>query len=200
LPSPDQPDAKLPTYSAGAAVAAAKICRANLLNLTFDAAQARGHAGGVLPQADEFPTETHSQAGHGFGNRFQQRLERVLRNQLIGLERQRAVVAGPRLRPRLLDRWIRKVQQRRLGERQHDVNVHRTVGTQAGGTNSFGEAHAPVNFHRAGVYPLHFGQKSGLLLLLDQGASHPASAEIDCKRQAGRPSPDDQNIAVHRMT
>src|SRR5690242_14167972 len=80
---PREPDAKLLAHGAGPAVAADETGRANLLSLTFDAAQARGHSGVVLPQADEFPTETHPQAGHGFGNRLQQRLERILRDQLI---------------------------------------------------------------------------------------------------------------------
>ena len=110
IPLAGQPDTQLLAHGAGAAVAADEISRANFLDLAFDAAQARADAVAVLPQGDEFPPKPHPQAGNGFGDRLQQRLERILRDQLIGLERHRPVIAGAGLRPRLLDRRIRKMQ------------------------------------------------------------------------------------------
>ena len=103
-------NAELLAHRTGTAVATDEVGRANFFYFSPGAAQARGDALAVLPQAEKFPTEPHPHARNGLGNRLQQRLERVLRDQLIGLERQHAVVIGAGLRARLLNRRIRKVQ------------------------------------------------------------------------------------------
>ena len=72
----------------------------------------------VLRERHELAAVAHRDARQRFGDRFQQRLERVLRDELIGLERQRAVVASRRSAPcASRDRRIRQMQQRRLDHR-----------------------------------------------------------------------------------
>ena len=130
-----QPDAKLPAHRAGAAVAADEVGGADILRAAVVRLHPRGDAVFVLAQRQEFAAIAHGHRGKRFGHRLEKRLERVLRDQLIGFERQRAVIAGARLRPRLVDRRIGQVQQRRLGQFEDDVDVHRAIGPQAGGAN-----------------------------------------------------------------
>ena len=79
--------------------------------------------------AQPYCTETEGSA-LGFG--FEQRLERVLRDELVRLERHRSRRCTPRSRRRAtIDRRVRQSQQRRLVQRQHDEDVHRDVGLAA---------------------------------------------------------------------
>ena len=90
------------------------------------------------------------------------------------------------------------MQERRLVERKHDIDIHRAIGAQACGADLLHQPHAAVDFHGARVDALHFRQECRLCYLLDQDAAHAALAEIDRERQPGGPGADDQNIAIHR--
>jgi hypothetical protein len=92
------------------------------------------------------------------------------------------------------------MHQRRLDERQHDEDVHGTVGGKPGSANLFRNPHAPVDFHGAGIAALHLGKELRRLLLLDDRAAHPAAAEIDGERQACGSRADDENLRVHSWT
>ena len=88
------------------------------------------------------------------------------------------------------------MQQRRLGQLEDDVDVHRAIEPQAGGADFVGEPHAAVDFHGTRIDALHLRQKRRPLLLLDQRAAHAAPGEIDGEREAGRAGADDENIVV----
>ena len=89
------------------------------------------------------------------------------------------------------------MQERRLDQREHDEHVHRAARRQAGRAHFLRDSHAPVDLHAAGIAALHLGEELRRLLLLDDGASNAAQAEIDGERQAGRAGTDDENLGVH---
>src|SRR5437879_4743005 len=130
-------------------------------------------------------------------NRFQQRLQRVLRDQLIGLERQAAISARCDLLLRLCDGWIWEMEERRLDEGEHDEYVHRAMRRERGGAHPLRNAHAAVYLHGARIAAFHFWKELRRLLLLDDHGAYAAQAEIDGKRQAGRASPDNEHLGVH---
>ena len=144
--------------------------------------------------------ETRSRNAHPrsecFGDRLQQRLQRVLRDQLIGLERHRAIGAGGDVGLRLRDRRIRQMQQRRLDQRRDDEHVHGHVARKPGIADLLRDAEPPVDFHGAGVAPLHFWQELRRVLLLEQDAAHAPAAEIDGEREPDRPGTDNDDLRV----
>ena len=54
----------------------------------------------------------------------------------------------------------------------------------------------PVDFHGAGVAPLHLRQELRRVLLLEQNAAHAAAAKIDRQRKPDRPGADDDDLRV----
>ncbi len=88
------------------------------------------------------------------------------------------------------------MQQRRLDQRRDDEHVHRHVARKAGGADFLRNAEAAVDFHGAGVAPLHLGQELRRVLLLDQHAAHAAAPEIDGERQAHGSGADDDDFGV----
>ena len=88
-------------HAAGAAVAADQIICLKLRGRAVAAPDLGAHGLGVLREGDEFATIAHGHAGQGFGDRLEQRLQRVLRDELVGLKRHRPVVAGRDLGLRL---------------------------------------------------------------------------------------------------
>src|SRR6185503_3163708 len=129
-----------------------------------------------------------------FGLLLQQGLERVLRDELVGLERQRAVGARVDGAPRLGHRGIRVVHERRLVERAHDEDVHRHVGAQARGTHLRREAHAAVDFHGARVAALHLRQELRRFLALDERAAHALLPEGDGEREPDGAGADHKHL------
>ncbi len=127
---------------------------------------------------------------------LQQRLERVLRDELIGLEGHRAVHAGVDRPLRLGDRRILMTHQRRLVERSDDVDVHRHIGAQARGAHLVRETHTAVDLHGARVAALHLRQELRRVLALDERAAHASLSEIDGEREADRTGADDEHFCV----
>ena len=119
-----------------------------------------------------------------------------MRNELIRLERLAAVIARTQLRLRLFDGRIAQMQQRRLGERKHDIDVHRDVGPQSRGADLSRKSDAAIHLHGPRIDALHLRQEGRPLLLLDQRAAHAALAEVDRKRQPGRPAADDEDFRI----
>jgi hypothetical protein len=70
------------------------------------------------------------------------------------------------------------------------------VARKSGGANFVHDAHAPINFHGAGVAPLHFRQKFRSFFLLEQRATHAAPAQIDGKRQTHGAGANDENLCI----
>ena len=154
-----QRNAELLAHRAGAAVAADHIGRAHRFGRAVGIARGDGNAVRILRRRNEFAAVADRDAGQRLGHRLQQRLQRVLGNQLIGLERHGAVGAGRDRFARLVHRWISQVHQRRLDHRQHDIDVHRHIGAQPGGPDAAGKTEAAIHFHRAGVAAFHFRQE-----------------------------------------
>ena len=182
---------------APAAVATHEISGADVLGGAIAGFHACGDAFGVLPQREELAAEPHRDRGNRIGDGFQQRLERVLRDELIRLERQRPIIHCPRIDLCLRNRRIGQIQERRLVERENDVDVHGAIGTQSGVADFARESHTAIDFHSARIDALHLRQKCRARLLLDESASHPALAEVDGERQPGRSGAHNQNIAIH---
>src|SRR5436190_8169681 len=191
-----QTDAELVTYPARAAVAADEIGGAQARDRTGAVADPRRHAGRVLLKRQELAAVAHRHARQGLRHGLEQGLQGVLGNELIRLERHRAVGAGVDLALGFGHRRIRQAQQRRLVHRQDHVDIHRRVAVQPGRADLAGETHAPEDFHRAGVAALHLGEELRRFLALDQRAAHAFLAEVDGERQSDRPGADDQDLGI----
>ena len=189
-------DAELLADRAAAAVAAGEIARGDVGDAA-GAANFRRDQIRVLGELQELGAVAHRHRRQRLRDRLEERLQRVLGNELVGLQRHRGPGRGRDLALRRRDRRVGQVQQRRLQDRGDDEDVHRALRRQAGGADAVGEPHAAVDFHGAGVAPLHLGQELRGLLLLDQGAAYAAQAEIDGEGQAHRTGADDQNVRIH---
>src|SRR6185436_7542294 len=119
-----QLDAELPAHRAAAAVAADQVLGSNL-----PLRRPRGDASRILLERLEFTAISHR--AQALGDRLEQRLERVLRDELVRLERHRAVVARFDRPARFAHRGIGRVHERRQVQRAHDVDVHRHLGLPA---------------------------------------------------------------------
>ena len=149
--------------------------------------------GGVLLEVGQLAAEAHRHIWERFEEGAQQRLERVLRDELIGLEGLPVVARGD-FGFGASDRRVRKMRDRRAGHGWRQENVHRRVARQAGIADFFGDAEAAVDFHRAGVAALHFGELDRGFVAFDQRAAHAALAEVERQRQADGAGADDQDI------
>jgi len=88
---------------------------------------------------------------------LEQRLKRVLRDELVGLQRHDAVVTTCGFSASFVDRRIRNARQRRIHHRDDVVDIHRIRGRVAGRAYAVGDPHAPENFERSCVAALHLG-------------------------------------------
>ena len=109
-------DAELTAHRAVAAVAADQIIGLEFGHRTVLILDPRTDGMGVLFERHEFAAIPDVHTGYGFGDFLQQRLERVLRDKLIGLERHGAVIVRGDLGLRLRDRRVGQMQQRRLDQ------------------------------------------------------------------------------------
>src|SRR3989442_10378888 len=146
----------------------------------------------------EPPTVAYRHRRQPLGDRLQQRLQRVLRDELVRFQGHAPVAAGADLGARPLHRRVGQVQEWGLGQRQDDEHVHRNVVAQAGGADLVDDSHAPEDFHGARIASLHLRQELRRFLLLDQRAAHAAPAEIDGERKTDRTAADDERLRVHR--
>ncbi len=86
--------------------------------------------------------------------------------------------------------------QRLLGQRQNDEHIHRHIGAEPRGTNTFGDAEPAINLHRPRVAALHLRQKGRRVFLLDQRGADAALAEIDGEGQPDRAAADDEYLRI----
>ena len=141
----------------------------------------------------EFHRHIRNVLRHG----FEQRLKRVLRDDLIGLERHRAVGGGVPPGLGLRHGRMGHLEQRRPHQVEQQIGVHRPVRRIARRAHGLGEAEAAENLHRPRIAALHFRIAERRVVLLDQRAADAAPAEIDGERQADRPGPDDEHLGIH---
>ena len=190
-----EPDAELLAHRARATVAADEISGAHRLV----AGEISRHAIRILCEGQQFMAEAHGNVRHLLGDRLQQWLERVLRDDLIGLERQGAIVARARLGLAGGDRRIGQMQDRRIDKAGDDEDVHRHVAEAAGRADFLGQPHAAEELHGARVAALHLGPLPAGVIALDEDALHAALREVDREGQADRTRPDDQHIGVEYL-
>ena len=88
------------------------------------------------------------------------------------------------------------MQQRRLDQRGDDEHVHRHVARKTGIADLLRDAEPAVDFHGAGIAPLHFRQELRRVLLLEQDAAHAAAAKIDGERKPDRAGADNDDLRV----
>ena len=148
-------NAELTPHQAAAAVAADHIGGAQRGQSAVASLNLRRDRALILLERHELAPVAHRDARQRLRDRFQQRLERVLRDELIGLERLVAVLGFFDLRPCLRHGRMHVVHQGRLRQRQHDEDVHRAMRRQPGGANLLHDAHAPIDLHGARVAALH---------------------------------------------
>ena len=90
------------------------------------------------------------------------------------------------------------MKQRRLDQRRDNKDIHRHVAREAGVADLLRDAEPAVDFHCAGVAPLHFRQELRRILLLQQDAAHAAAAKIDREGQAHGSGADNDDFCVQR--
>ena len=152
----------------------------------------------VLPERQELAAVAHRHARQRLRHRFQQRLQRVLRDELIGLERQGAVMARRDLLLGVVDGRIGQVQQRRLDQRKNQEHVHRHPAP----------ASPPRGFSRQARAAGRFPWSARCSAPSSATCAARFSARPACSaRRAGRdrppgqpdrPGADDENVGVHR--
>jgi hypothetical protein len=159
----------------------------------------RGHAVRLFRERLELMAELHRDGRDRLGHRLEQRLERILRDDLIGLERHRAVGGGVAPGLGLRHRGVRHLEQRRPHQVEQQIGVHRPVRRVSGGTDGLGNAEAAEDFHRPRIAALHLRIAERRVVLLHQRAADAAFAEIDGERQPDRTSPNDENLRIHSI-
>ena len=182
---------------AGASVAPDEEPRPDLARLACRIGHPRHHRVGLFAQREEFTAVPERHRGESLRFRLEQRLNRVLRDELIWLARHRAVVARRDLRLGLGHRRVRQPQQRRFVHRHRDVDVHRDLAVEPRGAHLRRDPHPPEDLHRPRVAAFHLGEELGRGFPLDQHGADAAAAEIDRKRQPHWTRSDDENVRVH---
>ena len=87
-----------------------------------------------------------------------------------------------------------QVDQRRIGHRRGEKDVHRRLARQPRGADRIGDAQATVDLHRAAVAALHLGQLDGGCVALDERAADAALAQVEGEGEADRARADDEDL------
>src|SRR5579862_566275 len=179
------------------AIATDQVLGADRNRLTVRLSDLRRNAVRLFRVRQQFMAESHRQIWNPFGHRFEQWLERVLGDDLIGFERHRAVCGG--IPPRLGWRHggMGHLEQRWPHEIEHQISVHRPVRRISRSAHGIGETEATENLHRPRIAALHFRVAERRIVFLDQDAADAALTEIDAERQPDWAGPDDKNFRVH---
>jgi hypothetical protein len=190
-----QLDAQLTADGAARAVAADQVRRTDRLLLPVGSAYPGRDAVLVLGEAGQLAAEPDGDARRGRRDLAQQRFERVLGDELVGLQRHGTVVDPPPRRLHCSHRRVIMMHERGAGEvPRADEDVHRHVGGQPRGAYPAGDAHPAEMLHGARVAPLHLRQAARPRTLVDQLAADPQLAQLDRQRQAHRAAADDQHV------
>src|ERR1700730_3515178 len=92
--APFQFDAQLLTDGTASAIASDHVPCSDLGRPAIRIPDVGVDAGSVLHKADQFASKADIRLRQAFDSRFQQRLERILRDELVRLKRQRAIIAA----------------------------------------------------------------------------------------------------------
>ena len=189
-------DAELLAHRARATVAADEISGAHRLV----AGETTDTPSASCVKDEQFTAEAHRDVRHLLGDRFQQRLERVLRDDLIGLERQGAIVEACDLGLAGRDRRIGQMQDRRIDKAGDDEDVHRHVAEAAGRAYFLGQPHAAEDLHGARVAALHLGPlPAGRRCARRACTVTPRRARSIARVRPTGPAADDQHIGIVRV-
>ena len=189
-----QLDAGLLAHRAGAAVAADEIAAAQLLARAGSGAGLHRHALVVLDEILQPAAVAHGDVGRRLRHLLQERLQLVLRHQLIRLQQAGAVRTLGDLLAALRHRGIFQHRDRRIAEPGGQEHVHRVVGRITQRPHPIGDADAAIELHGARVRAVHLriGQRGRAAL--DQQAAHAAPAKVDGQRQADRPGAGNDHV------
>ena len=189
-------DAELLAHPAGAAVAAHQIAGRAASRAAVKGARRHRHALGVLHEVHQLAAVADGDVGRRLRHLLQERLELVLRHQLIGFEQEAAVRALGDLLAALGHRGVFQHRDRRIAEPGGQKYVHRVLGRIAQRPHPIGDADAAVELHGARVRAVHLriGRVVGLRSI---SGAHAAPAEIDGECQADRTGANNDNIS-HR--
>ena len=121
-------DTELLADSAGSAVAAGEIAAAQGSLASIHGAGDNRYAVVVLGEVNEFAAVAHGDVRRPLGHFLEQRLELVLRDELIGFEKPRAVRRLGDLLAAFRHGGIFQHRDRRIAEAGGQENVHRIVG------------------------------------------------------------------------
>jgi len=191
-------EAELAAHRARAAVAAHQIVRGDAETLAGRGLDLAANMIAGLRERDEFRPIPDADVGNAFRRGFEQRLQRVLGDDLIGLERQGAVVGDGDARLGLRHRRERQLHQRRFRHREDEVVVHRPIRGIAGIADGLRQPQATEHLHGPRIAALHLGVAERRFVLLDQDAADAAAAEIDRQGEADRAGADNQDLGMHR--
>ena len=133
------------------------------------------------------------------GLRQQQRLQGVLRDQLIRLQWQTAISAICNRGSGLIHGWVFQMHQRRFGQRCANENIHRHIGRICCGPNSICHTKPTIYFHGAWIGALHLGQIERLLVPLNQGYLDATLRKIERAGQTSGASTCDENLGFKHL-
>ena len=194
-----QRDVELLADRAGAAVAAHEVARTEGSRAAVGCAQA--HANTVCRLFERIRGEAKQTLHTGAPcHRFSQdRLEAVLRDDLIGFQRQRAVGARVDQSAQVLDGRVLEQCQWRVAQIRDDGDIHRTVRPLPARPDRVRHAEPTVDLHRACVAAFHLGPRSRRKLALDERGADPMARQLERQGQAHRSRADDTDfeLGVH---
>ena len=153
-----------------------------------------GHSVCVLSEPDQFMAEAHVNERMAIRMGLQKRFERILGNELVGFSRQCAIIARGDLRLKLRHRRIGQTKQGGLRQREDQEDVHGDICRKSSLADLLAQSHPPVDFHGAGVAPLHLGQAGWSGVAIHEQAGDAAPSQIKGEREPSGASPDDDHI------
>jgi len=182
-----QADAELVAHSARAAVAARDRRRARLRPDRRRCETRAVTSARVTARATGIRSRSAPSRPAGLRHGLEQGLQGVLENELIRLERHRAVGAGVDL---ALGFGLPTDTAGAATAAGSSPGSRRRPSAHCGPARARifpGEDPCAGRFHRAGVAALHLGKELRRFLALDQSTAHALLAEIDGERQSDRP-------------
>ena len=194
---PPRPSSLIPSFlrtGTGPAVTACEVAAAQCPLVAVHGAGLDRHAVLVLVEVDQFAAVAHGDIGRPLGHFLEQRLELVLRYQLIRLEQPGSVGQLGDLLATLCHGWVFQDRDRRIAEAGGQKHIHRIVGWIAQRTHPIDDADAAIELHRARIRAVHLRPRQGGRVTLHEQAPDAAPAEVDGERQPDRTGTRDDHV------
>src|ERR1700747_1065939 len=153
-----EPYAKLFPHKTGSAVAADQIGGCYFRGPSVQRSNGRYDTRSFLFKLHELGAIPNIHPRNSLSGTLENRLQRVLRYELVGLERRRAVIDLAYLLPRHIDRWVFQMQQRRPSHCQDDIHIHDRAGGKSRRAKFIGQTYATEHLHRARIAAPHLRQ------------------------------------------